>query len=220
MFEKLNEILPDGGSVVVTVTRVDDGKLALSIVPRWPENARPRPALPGLSVSGSLEQLTDGFEAQLEKFVAISTDLVSSIKDVEIEAKRIKDENADKGKETPKKIKDRLAASLEKEQVEILLRSPGEEAFRNTLKEASLATLEAAFEESEDTDGVEALAKEIHKVGFRSVSEASKLIIDRLIVLYPLKEDKTKERIGKRIEKLSGETLADLGLVPKQKTMF
>ncbi|WP_018125148.1 PRTRC system protein E [Desulfovibrio oxyclinae] len=215
MFEVFDALVPQGGTLAISVSRADGERLTVSVLPRFSEVGDHKNALlKPITVKGTPAELNEFIVSELAGFAQDVADFDSTLEQAREQLRQQgKAARAKAGGGNP----DRTQGEADEAQVETLCQAlPGSDPFKETLGKACSATLEAAFAKVEDLAVLRPLATELKKIVGK---EADGYFEQRLTALY--KDGKgDKSAVGKELEKITGKTLADLGLKAKQASMF
>jgi PRTRC genetic system protein E len=232
-FEELAKLIPSGGTVQMALTRKGD-TLTVALVPHFQgEDA----SLSPLSITDTIENLDERFVECVREFapsVQVVGDTLEQAKvaaearKAEIAAKAEGAKSKAKGKSKKASVKDDTPAEdpqearkngpLDESDRDTLASVPASDSnFAPALKRASKATLEAALEQKITLSNLKRVAIELAKLTDRKSVDIQ---VETLTAKYKEADNGTKERLGKALEAVSGKTLADLGLAPKQVSML
>ncbi len=96
MFNELASIIPVKGSLNIILTKTQDNQLVLSILPKFPEeeDVKSQIALTPLTISGNIEELTEGFGETIKNYRPsvrkFQTNLLEVKASIEKEAQKLK----------------------------------------------------------------------------------------------------------------------------------
>lgn len=235
MFQQLHDAIPENGSVNLTLTRIEDGKLCATVTPRFPEgggkNAQPVLVTP-FSAAGSVEEFEVEFAGELGKWSealrAYHSNLAAALDD--IDAKTPKGAKAKASAEPP----DRTKGKADDKQIKTLSGGNGGkdlagDEFQAALRSANLKTLEAALSKASGLTRQKLLAREIHEVGGKEIKDilvpilAEQFKANQAVATNPALDASVRkaslaaaDRIGEEIEMLTGKGLDNIGLDPAQ----
>ncbi len=242
MFQQLHDAVPKGGSLSMTVTRPEDGKLNVTVSPIYPEsngkNAQPLVVQP-FSTTGAVEEFEVDFPGVLIRFSEALQGFNSNLDAVlaDLDDKAAKGKKA-KGKDAPEPPDRTKGKKADDKQAEILAGANGgadlaSDDFQTALRAANLATLEKALANASGLTRQKLLAREIHEIGGKEVKD---ILPPVLVKNYKANQDvaanmalpasvrqsavTAMDRIGDALVQLTGKDLASMGLDPAQTSLL
>lgn len=227
-FEELAKLIPSGGTVQMALTRKGD-TLTVALVPHFQDEDA---SLSPLSITDTIKNLDERFVECVREFAPSVQVVGDTLEQAKVAAEVRKAEIAAKaegakGKGKKASAKDSAPADPQEERKngpldesdrDTLASVPASDSnFAPALKRASKATLEAALEQKITLSNLKRVAIELAKLTDRKSVDIQ---VETLTAKYKEADNGTKERLGKALESVSGKTLADLGLAPKQVSML
>jgi len=238
MFQQLHDSIPDGGTLSLSLTRPEAGRLVATVTPLFPEAGKDKKtiSLAPLRVAGTVEEMEIGFCGELARFAEAMQGFMSNLGDVlaEMEAKagnkKGKKDKAPAAPEPPDRTKGEADAKL----ADTLAGLNGGkdlagDPFQLGLRDANLATLEAALPKARGMLRKKILGREISQIGGKELAD---VLMPVLIADFKANRDAgmnlalaeavrraaadTMDKIGKELTRLTGKDLASLGLDPAQ----
>lgn len=238
MFKELYNAIPENGTLRLTMVR-KNGKLVLTALPTFPIEEVTIPGdtthgmkdaiklndLKPLVMSGTPEEFEEGFINALSEYAPAVEGFQSNISEAKAtfdaklaDMKAKEEEKKNKGKKqtltTPLPPINRNVGEIDEVKANTLATIPATDAaYKSTLKNANVATLEAALGSDISITNAKAVAGELARI------DESKTVATILTPLWIERfkgaENGMKANIGKDLVHISGKSLEDLGLAPK-----
>lgn len=225
IFEGLAGLIPSGGTVTMTL-HMKGEKMTILMSPNFENEDFP---LVPVSLCAPPAELEDQFMEALVAYTPAVTELANTVeqariaaetKAAEIKAKVAAGKKKTKAETEAEALEKRKAARLDNGEMNVLVTVPSSDTnFDAALMRASKATLEAALAAPElhGVIAMKRIATELAKLCDKGRKE---LLTEALTPKYRSAESGAKEALGKALEEASGKTLEDLGLAPRQMSMF
>lgn len=237
MFTELFKVIPEDGTLRLTLVK-KNGKMTMTALPVFPVDEITIPGksahdkttigmknLVPLVMSGTPEEFDEGFIQAITEYAPAVTGFQSNLTeakgtfDAKIAAMEAKEEEKKAKKKTTTTAPaapgiDRNEGEADETKFKMLTTvSSTDGAFKNTLKNSNLKTLEAALLLKLAIANSKAIAKEIGCISGESEAD---ILTPILCTKYKAETDSSiKAEIGKQLVKISGKSLADLALVAK-----
>ena len=226
-FKAIADLIPESGSVQIAISKCDE-MLTVSIVPSFSDKTC---RLVPLTTTDKPETLDADLPATIAQYTPSVQKLSNTLEQARIAAetmeaeRKAKAEKAKADKAKPgKKVEaapviskaERKAAASDPAQIDILTKeSSSSPAFMSTLTGASAKTMLDALNVTDlvDVKPISLIAKELADVIEKSDKEILKGILTHK---YKQTQNGVREKIGKTLEEVTGQTLEELGLAPKQ----
>lgn len=238
MFRQIHDAMPDKGSITAAFTRPEEGRLVATVTPMFSEAEKGKQAvsLKPLAVAGTVEEFEVEFPGVLDSFAsalaAFNTNLPDVLAEMEAKAGGKKDKKGkDKAPAAPEPPDRSKGEADEKLAATLAGLNGGKDLagdpFQLGLRDANLATLEAALPRACGMLRKKILGREIAQIGGKELAEVLKpvLIADfkanraaatnvALAEAVRRAAADTMDKIGKELARLTGKDLDALGLAP------
>jgi len=237
MFQQLHDAVPKDGSLSMSVSSPEEGKLTVTVSPVYPEgngkNAQPLVVQP-FSTTGTVEEFEVDFPGVLDTFSTAMKGFNSNIDAVlaDLEGKKPKGKKAKaEAADAPDRIKGKdanklLVEALEKDDL-------ASDTFQSALRTANLKTLEKALPQASGLTRQKLIAREIHEVGGKEVKDvlapvlvdsykANQAVAANMALAAPVRQSAVAamDQIGDALVSLTGKDLASMGLDPAQTSLL
>lgn len=221
IFEELAGMMPDGMQIKMVLKKKDD-KMTILFVPDMTDSST---NLAPLNITHSPEDMDEAFLSDIRDFKAPVLEYASSIKEAKLAAAAKAAENkakasgkTGKAKANTVELEKRKIGEVDEQDVSTLSTVPATDGnFTSAVKRASKATLEAALKKPINLTNIKAVTAELAKLTDKTAKE---LQIEVLSAKHQAAENGNRDKIGESLIKISGKTLEELGLAPKQASLL
>jgi PRTRC genetic system protein E len=219
LFYGLHEAIPDGGKIVFTLSRPEEGRLTASVVPEFTANGKPKElGLPPFTAAGTVEEFEIEFLGRLMEFAKAQKGFVDNLPAV-VAAMEGKTPKESRKKDAPKpgpEKADRTKGKPDKGRAGALATADvASDEFQLALREANQPTLETAMDTCLHVLGLRIVALErVYAHHRANVADFNKSRDERNAA-----ED-AMEEAAKALESLTGKDVFELGLDPAQASML
>ncbi len=235
MFKELSELIPEGGMVRMVITKKNNTEtkeelLSVALVPDFGKtdvSATPKPLIP-LCVTRPASEIDEKLLEDILSFTPAATELYSTVDAAVTSAQARKAEMKQRGKkgvkkvtevqDTKNKLKERKKGEENADDISSMVTIPSTDSnFTSALNRASFASLNKAARSNEISKSNRSkVANEISKFSDKTAKE---VLTEVLTEMFKTTTNGTAKGFGKELEKISGKSLADLGLAPKQASL-